>query len=369
MDIPWNKLGELEKDTVTRRIELIKAEDSRDYTVEVVGVQKQNAEQVRRVMRECDKRRRALSRAASELLEKEAGRGQGGDQQALQWARNFKQHAVESLVYALIRMQVTIRRAQELNRVRRVFRELRLLYIDGKVRHMYNYFRMRRYLQICARYRAVYRAMPRYHLLRTKYVAFNRWLSFLETLYALRTRDLSRQYKRRRALASGLDALLREQRLVATHYDPDFLNALTGTRRALFLRWALYTQRQVAFRDLTQRLRGLHRLRFLRRVLWAWRHGAAPRFSYPFRSSEPPRGKALRLMADVGVVRGWFVATERLSLARRITIRNRKWARSLRDSVTSGQSFKKGMSDYQREVRPCLCYILVSWPTIQTLAQ
>lgn len=69
---------------------------------------------------------------------------------------------------------------QELNKVRKAFRGLRLLYIDAKARHMYNFFHLRRMLDICHRFHRLHNSMPRFHKLKTKYLTFRRWIAFVE---------------------------------------------------------------------------------------------------------------------------------------------------------------------------------------------
>lgn len=53
-----------------------------------------------------------FTHASADLLYREKVRGAGADALSLEWSRNFKQNAVESLVYSLVRMQASLRHYQ-----------------------------------------------------------------------------------------------------------------------------------------------------------------------------------------------------------------------------------------------------------------
>jgi hypothetical protein len=246
---------------------------------------------------------------------------------------------------------VSIKRYEDMNRVRKSFRLLRLLYIDGKARHMFNYFRLRRWLQICARFRYLLRAMPVFHTLKRKWTSFNRWVGFLEWMRMTRTKGLSQKFRRRRVLLAGFAQVLQGERLIGMHYNHTFLNKITTSRRCIFFRWVRYCQRRVAFRHLSRNARMLRRWRLLRRVLSIWKTGMTPAQSYPFRRLAPIPFGEKRVLADLGVLRCWVLAGERTSLARRILIKNRRHKRKLKKSVVGNASFKKAVADYEEEVR------------------
>lgn len=190
----------------------------------------------------------------ADLMKREKGRGEEADGKCLEWSRNFKVNACESLVYSLVRMQASLRHYHELNKARQAFRRLRLLYIEAKARHMYNHYVLRRWLLICRRYRRLSDGMPRFHALKTKYLSFRRWLAFIEFIYGHRTPGIRQPFRRRRQLLLGYAGLLHEQRLVGTHYHYEFLNLLLTSRHALFLRWAHYTQLKASFRYMSEKV-------------------------------------------------------------------------------------------------------------------
>ena len=344
-------MNPLQRDSFIRRKEVTTAEDTKLRTRHVVDQQTISTTDLKANLKEMHVKRAKFGVKAVDLMKKEHKRALDADQKGLTWSTNFKRNACEALLYALLRMQAAIEKHEKLHKTRKCFKYLRFIYIDGKAMHMYNYFRLRRYLQICARYRYLLRALPVYANLRRKYVSVRRWLAYIQLLYETRSKGMSRVYRRRRTLYLSYSRLLTQMNLIPIHHHYSYLNPLLTTRKSLFHRWVNYVQRRVVFRNLSRLARALRSWRLLRRVISVWHTGMSVTQSFRLRTFDPVPFGEKRVMADLGIIRGWIVAVERKSTARRITQANRRWKRTLKKSVMAVPSFKKAMGDYEEEVR------------------
>jgi hypothetical protein len=98
-------------------------------------------------------------------------------------------------------------------------------------------------------------------------------------------------------------------------------------------------------------VRNIYRLRFLGRMLLAWRHGISPSRSYAHRRAEPLSFGEKRSLADLGTARAHVLTVLKRSLVRNIRYRNTKHVFSLKKAVCLGPGFKATMRAFEDEVR------------------
>jgi hypothetical protein len=102
-----SKLSQMEKDARLRQKEASTAEETRERTKDEAGREVKLNEGLKKDVKETEKKRRDFGVKCTDVIAREGARGTEADTKALEWAKNFKQNAVESLVFALIRMQVS----------------------------------------------------------------------------------------------------------------------------------------------------------------------------------------------------------------------------------------------------------------------
>jgi hypothetical protein len=98
-------------------------------------------------------------------------------------------------------------------------------------------------------------------------------------------------------------------------------------------------------------VRNIYRLRFLGRMLLAWRHGISPSRSYAHRRAEPLSFGEKRSLADLGTARAHVLTVLKRSLVRNIRYRNTKHVFNLKKAVCLGPGFKATMRAFEDEVR------------------
>ncbi|CAM9849638.1 unnamed protein product, partial [Discosporangium mesarthrocarpum] len=183
--------------------------------------------------------------------------------------------------------------------LRTCLRAWRLWYMDRVSISLYNRKRLRNWLRICARLRYLYRGMPLYRNLRSKWAVITALLSAVDSRLRYGTPDLLQTLRRRRELLLGFSHLLERRGLVPGRYCPAVLLPATLDRRAILQRWVQYTQLQVASRMLCSSLRVRGRFRGSRVAFDGWRWGLPPSAAAAYRV-RAPEGAEREKLADVG---------------------------------------------------------------------
>jgi len=339
------------RDDIARQQELNQAESMVWKTKNALNDEANGLFRCTKVVKDRKYDRLQFQSKCANVMNDERQRSYEADKKAIAWARDFKRNALDHLIYGLVRMQASIKHREDIDKLRKTWRVMRWFYIEGKVEHMYIYFRLRRWLQICVRYRRLMTGMPLYHQLKAQWLCWQKWMRFLELMYMTRSPGLAKAFKHRRTRFILWSAYLRDQQLIKIHYEYQLLNPIITTTQALFLRWTFYTQRRIAFRRMTELFRRLHKIRLLKSVLSVWSTGMPMDRSYRIRRSERLQPfEEKRVLADLGVLRSWFISSYRIGLDRSIRKRNGRWKRLVQESARIRASFKASISDYEDKV-------------------
>ena len=118
--------------------------------------------------------------------------------------------------------------------------------------HLHNRQKIRNWLRLCARYRYVEKGMVVYKDLKDKWKVFNKWLKYLQKMYVLRSVGISQECSVRRKRLVLYDKFLVDSKLFPNCYPYQVLNVMTSSIKALFYRWAKYTNKKMAMRKITE---------------------------------------------------------------------------------------------------------------------
>ena len=184
---------------------------------------------------------------------------------------------------------------------RMVLRQLRLPMMTRRSETLYRRAKLRNWCRICARYKYLWRAMPVYRRIRTKWVCFSMWLRFMGHRFAIETPSLAAEVRRRRDLANRFDIVM-QKRGVDIKTDEHSARTKVSDNHAFFLRWVQYTQWRVCCRKLAESSCHRRRHRLLRRTFGAWFTGLRPTHSYENRVAKPTFIEE-RINADVSKLR------------------------------------------------------------------
>ncbi|GBG27813.1 Hypothetical Protein FCC1311_040362 [Hondaea fermentalgiana] len=210
--------------------------------------------------------------------------------------------------------------------MRTCFRMLRFPVIARKSFGLMQHKRLENWLRICARFRKLYRSMPRYYRLRLKLVTFNKWLHFLDARIRTETPGLREEINSRRQRLTMLSSYLRER--------GEKIISIPEDAKVWFLRWVEFAQRAHARRRIEQLLRERARLGVLQRVLAGWRLGIKTMHSASLRQVPGSEVFATaRCIADLDKWKCRFISLERRMLSSQLRRRNRFVASSVRYSV------------------------------------
>lgn len=227
---------------------------------------------------------------------------------------------------------------------------MRMLYMEGKIEGIHNYFKLRRWLKICHRYRQLLDGMPRFYRLKRKYLAYERWLKYLEILRKHRSPGILEEYRKRSHLGSFYSVYLKEKQLIVKAYQYQFLNPLCCDAKSVFLRWVFYTQRRIAYAKLTKNARKVKSLRLVRRVLETWRMGMSTVRTEEMRRERGQPFMIKRALTDMSVVVMTCCTKWRKDHFQKIRVANAKRKRSVQLEGHTLSSFKRAMIECKGQV-------------------
>jgi hypothetical protein len=220
--------------------------------------------------------------------------------------------------------------------------------------HLLNKNRIKNWLRICARFRYLYRGMPVYHRLRTKYMCFLKWLKFLDNKFKLEEYSMGEQLRRRRKLFVRYSQLLaheHDEEQAAASSDLrdrgfDFSNSLRGT----YHRWVEFAQSQLAYKMLVRKARARSDVRLLHRCFMSLREHLKPQYTLEHRRANKPFEETC-LDADIDKLRVRMLLHMRKSYSYRFRKLGR-WLVKKRKATTRNQdTLKKLLDEQQAEVK------------------
>jgi hypothetical protein len=246
------------------------------------------------------------SLAVRALLKEETSATEGAVEGALSAADNLRRIRARVLHDAMVTAIDQAEATHMQTVLKGVLRALRLPMLTKRSVHLYNRAKLRNWCRLCARFHYLWRAMPTYRRLRTKWEIFNRWLRLLAVNMRYETPGLAEEITRRREIAGKLAALLEGNKGYhlackdggcfkpgqpfdqlrcakgaaeggrdgpSVHLEtPEAVGrAAACTPHALFLRWAELTQFRMCWRRMVCANVERGKWRTVQRVFYAWR--------------------------------------------------------------------------------------------------
>ncbi|KAJ1462187.1 hypothetical protein M885DRAFT_611069 [Pelagophyceae sp. CCMP2097] len=313
--------------------------------------------------------KQAAAHVGAFLSEQDAAAAVARDR-AVEYVEGFFEHAARKLLDAAYRIRKEVVASYDRDLAKSALRALRLPWAMRKTAALLRRQILRRRLAICVRLRQIERGMPKYHRLRTKWLAWQSWLTLAANHEAWRSPGLAAHLAHRQRRAERVSALLR-----ARAPRDDAASGTDGRRwrrfaqcspaefadvPACFLRWSAYAQEKVRFGLFSAAVRARRALRLQHQVFAALRDEAGISVRGARDAQAPPATFAAthrvsaalrRCDADVQTWRARFVASRRSRDAilrfRRI---NAVKARAVADRARCGMSFKRLLVSLRAEV-------------------
>jgi len=202
--------------------------------------------------------------------------------------------------------------------------------------------RILNWIRICNRLRKLWRAMPKFHKLRTKWIMFNKWLQFLDTKYMYESPGLRQELQ------------LRKQRLL--QYSAFLKNSgedeSLHTKSSWFLRWIEFTQKSIAQKRLLQLHEKKQRLLVLAKILITWRTALKPRHTFLSRSEIRPFF-SIQVDHDVWRWKTQMMCSAKRSYSMQLQLKNKYVKRKLKESIKTDDSpnvLKSVLDQFSRAV-------------------
>lgn len=360
-----------------RRLAAIKFDEewdeNEDWRQEGMNEKRDMVVMLRKRRRERYMHRRALKEKIAKDRSERANRDQTIDTVMLSVEQENAKHLERIRVFGSSLLE---NRAETLfNAVRKVFDEVRAtqdkfwlrktfgrLVLVVKQRHAmsrYKRDRLRNFLRICSRLRLLYRIMPEYHAIRTKWRVWCSWLKYIEAKYSVESPGLNEEVTRRRQLGLTFHRYLTKLQSAqvlqggsASVLEDHVLNAAMFTQQACISRWAEYAQVKICVRRLVVLRKELIRINFKQRIFDALKTGLKSEYSYQHRQFRKPCFEKRRLLADVDKWKTRFLAHMHQSASnkyRRMVLQRRYEMHN--DVMNVMPTLKKLLANQRQDVR------------------
>ena len=211
------------------------------------------------------------------------------------------------------------------------------------------YFRKKliNWIRICKRLISISQKAPYYHNIRLKWIILNRWLKYISIVKLNPTPGIISFIQKKVFLLPDYNNTLKKSGFEKSVYiDNNRLNQTITEFSSIFKRWKIFTQEEILFHLLNNKIKLLYRLKILQYCFMAIKTGLEKSVYIKLLKQEITIFPIVRVLSDIEQIIKRFNSPRRKSLFTIVKKNNKKYIKYIIKDGQTSLSFKSFMTEF-----------------------
>ena len=345
-EIPYFSFDDLQQNTNVSAVERDNSHRSQQFTrFQLHAKRLQNF-----VMNQCETGNRVLKKNQTvksecnndciEFMRSESENTLAAVDNALNYAKNLKQHSGHNLINVLENVIDTYEQTLK----RKYLRKLMHRIMEKTIHGLFVRKKLKNYTRLCKVYRIIDANIHRYYELRLQKNCFDHWFDSLYRENITRSLGMLESCKRMKKRLIGYDIYLMNQNVKPIFRSYKSLNVITSAPRAIFLRWVSYTAKKQIINNLLLNFQNQSKYRLQQRIFYKLRRTKYAKIDYH------SCFLLKRYAANIDIIMKYYHRSQKNNLTSIIRTKNLERKEIIMKSARESPSFKKFLYGVKDEV-------------------